>query len=241
MDTPLGGSKNHLVTGSQSNMITTTTVGSPISPNILSTPRPFTSTTSTSTIGNTTNSAYFSSPKHVYSSDYNKSNGNGTTTTSTGPRQPVVPNQLRSPCFVHSLLDQGVSLADWLQNSQEGPNNNNNNNNNNHNRPSLPPRVLSSSAKTDLSTPLASVKGLGLQYTDGSISRPSVGPSAVLPPLPAPVPAATTTPTTTSTMSPPSDDGEIESGSDHDENSFPKRLAETAVGVRELSKQLGTC
>ncbi|KAF5389445.1 hypothetical protein D9757_004378 [Collybiopsis confluens] len=82
---------------------------------------------------------------------------------------------LDSPCFVHSQLDKGASLSDWLRNKQN-----------------------------DI--------GVSKSLQDGS-------PTSVS--------------TFSSSGSPPEDD-EDEYGSN-----LTKQLAETAVGVREMSKQLG--
>jgi len=90
---------------------------------------------------------------------------------------------VNSPCFVHSHLDKGAQLTDWLKNKQ---------------------------SFVDTSVGVAK----SLQHPATS-SRPS---------------------TTFSPQIPAADDS-----GDEDEfvGSLTKRLAETAVGVREMSKQLG--
>ncbi|KAF8332048.1 uncharacterized protein EI90DRAFT_3123125 [Cantharellus anzutake] len=128
----------------------------------------------------------------------------------TSTRHPAT-HTPRSPCFVHSLLDQGASLADWLYSAQGS------------NRSSSSETKARSSSSSDkaqtfvdemiIGEPeVALAKGLGLHNAHGSTAHPAA---------------------------PPSDDWEIDSSSDDEGNSFTKRLAETAVGVRELSKQLG--
>lgn len=92
-----------------------------------------------------------------------------------------------SPCFVHSHLDKGASLSEWLRNKQHA---------------------------------LIGIGDVGvaksLQTTNGNAYTAQVSP-----------------PTTAS----------IESDEDEDgfTSSLTKQLAETAIGVREMSKQLGQC
>ncbi|KAF7315295.1 NAD+ kinase [Mycena indigotica] len=83
---------------------------------------------------------------------------------------------MHSPCFVHSHLDKGVSLTDWLRLRQNG--------------------------------------------TDSSESRSSLSYDL-----------SSSSSTTSSTVDSPDDDDFS--------SSLTKQLAETAVGVREMSKQLG--
>ncbi|KAJ4494020.1 hypothetical protein C8J55DRAFT_417520 [Lentinula edodes] len=92
---------------------------------------------------------------------------------------------LDSPCFVHSQLDKGASLSDWLRNKQNGILNN---------------------GSSDV--------GVSKSLQDSS-------------------------PTSTSGMS--SASSLMSSIDDEDEfgGNLTKQLAETAVGVREMSKQLG--
>ncbi len=136
--TPTSHTSNNISLEVNSNMNTSpNTIDSPTDSNELCTPHPFPTTA--------TPSEYFSSHHHTDSvsssshprraspSDHTKTTSSNTiatttarTTTSpstTGLRQAVIASQLpRSPCFVHSLLDQGVSLADWLKNAQESTN-----------------------------------------------------------------------------------------------------------------------
>ncbi|KAK0437495.1 ATP-NAD kinase-like domain-containing protein [Armillaria borealis] len=97
------------------------------------------------------------------------------------PRQP-----LHSPCFVHSHLDKGASLSEWLRNKQTA----------------LIPEVGVAH----------SLQRNGINGSDHQISSPSSASSSV-----------------------------ISSSNDEDDYgaSLTKQLAETAVGVREMSKQLG--
>ncbi|KAG8714612.1 hypothetical protein FRC08_011687 [Ceratobasidium sp. 394] len=91
------------------------------------------------------------------------------------PKVPAagVSHALKSPCFVHSLLDKGASLSDWLHNTQARPAT--------HMQPSPPSTNMS-----------------------GSSSEPDF------------------------------DEDDDEYG-----GNLTRQLAETAVGVREMSKQLG--
>ncbi|KAJ7497121.1 ATP-NAD kinase-like domain-containing protein [Mycena latifolia] len=90
---------------------------------------------------------------------------------------------MHSPCFVHSHLDKGVSLTDWLRTRQNGIND----------------TLSSTESRSSLSS------------TSYSLSSSSSGTNSVI-------------------DSP--DEAEFSS-------SLTKQLAETAVGVREMSKQLG--
>lgn len=94
-----------------------------------------------------------------------------------------------SPCFVHSHLDKGASLTDWLYNKQ----------------------------------PLLS------RDTDVGVSKSLQHTNDVLPYK------ESITPPNSSTID---DDVDDEDGF---AESLTKQLAETAVGVREMSKQLGQC
>ncbi|KAF5386025.1 hypothetical protein D9615_002406 [Tricholomella constricta] len=95
------------------------------------------------------------------------------------------PKPMDSPCFVHSQLDKGASLTEWLRNKQH---------------------ALIGNGDVGVAR--------SLQTTNGHILNGSASPSA--------------TPTI---------------DSDEDDHGFreslTKQLAETAVGVREMSKQLG--
>jgi NAD+ kinase len=96
-------------------------------------------------------------------------------------RQHVREQPMHSPCFVHSHLDKGVSLTDWLRTR--------------HN---------------NLNDGVSS--GSSLSSTGYSLSSSSSG--------------------TGSTVDSPDEDEDFST-------SLTKQLAETAVGVREMSKQLG--
>jgi NAD+ kinase len=114
----------------------------------------------------------------------------------SNPSPSVLDNRraMESPCFVHSHLDKGASLADWL-----------------HNRPLL------------------------TRDTDVGVSKSLQRTNDVIPEIPH------SRSTTTATAPPGSiveDDVDKEDGSTE---SLTKQLAETAVGVREMSKQLGQC
>jgi len=99
---------------------------------------------------------------------------------------------LASPCFVHSHLDKGASLADWLRIKQSQTNGNND-------------VGLSKSLRWQDGRyqPISNQKShvFGVQYPDS-----------------------------------PSSDA---LGDEEDVGSLTRQLAETAVGVREMSKQLG--
>ncbi|KAK0225725.1 ATP-NAD kinase-like domain-containing protein [Armillaria fumosa] len=99
-----------------------------------------------------------------------------------------VPHQpMHSPCFVHSHLDKGASLTEWLRNKQTA----------------LIPEVGVAH----------SLQRNGINGSDHQISPPSSASSSVI-----------------SSSNDESDDYGA---------SLTKQLAETAVGVREMSKQLG--
>jgi NAD+ kinase len=97
---------------------------------------------------------------------------------------------MESPCFVHSHLDKGASLTDWLYNKQP---------------------LLTRDTDVGVSKSLQHTDGV-LPYTKGSITPPN-----------------------SSTVENDVDD------EDGFAESLTKQLAETAVGVREMSKQLGQC
>jgi NAD+ kinase len=98
-----------------------------------------------------------------------------------------------SPCFVHSHLDKGASLTDWLRNKQHA--------------------LIGG---TDVGV------AKSLQQNSGDTPQPQ--------------------PYSPSTISPAAS-SLVESDEDEDGfgGSLTKQLAETAVGVREMSKQLGQC
>lgn len=112
------------------------------------------------------------------------------------PRSAKLP---KSPCFVHSLLDKGASLHQWLQDNRTGD-------------------------EIGVSRSLT-----GLQKDEDPLIEP--------PKLPMPQPPL-------SQDSPPSSDSreedyETETDDLEGASSLTRQLAETAVGVREMSKQLG--
>ncbi|CAK5281381.1 unnamed protein product [Mycena citricolor] len=94
----------------------------------------------------------------------------------------VYQQPMHSPCFVHSHLDKGVSLTDWLRTRQRHPD--------------------------------------GLSSVDSIHSLSSTGPSL-----------SSSSSGTSSTLDSPEED--------EFSGSLTKQLADTAVGVREMSKQLG--
>lgn len=112
---------------------------------------------------------------------------------------PKMQNQpLHSPCFVHSHLDKGASLADWLRTRKSGldyhnPNANGINGTLSGPRDEVQPMTTSSG---DL---------YGVQYPEPAPMEPVLG---------------------------------VEDDEDYG-GSLTRQLAETAVGVREMSKQLG--
>ncbi|KAG8908052.1 hypothetical protein FRB99_000871, partial [Tulasnella sp. 403] len=119
--------------------------------------------------------------------------GNGTVASAIpshmSPRrsQPAAP---KSPCFVHSLLDKGASLTDWLRDTSGVKSGE---------RPFPPQHRSSSSSHTSPSPSNSSSNSLG--FIPGS----------------------------------PTEYDEEEDGA----ASLTRQLAATAVGVREMSKQLG--
>ena len=99
---------------------------------------------------------------------------------------------LKSPCFVHSLLDKGVSFQDWLYHT----------------------RIYNS-----IGVPRSLGNAVGEQF---HLKRPHT--------LPTPQPVQ---------ESPPSSLDDEEDDDPEGTGSLTRQLAETAVGVREMSKQLG--
>ncbi|KAJ7675104.1 ATP-NAD kinase-like domain-containing protein [Mycena rosella] len=98
-------------------------------------------------------------------------------------RHHVHQQPMHSPCFVHSHLDKGVSLTDWLRTRQNGIND----------------TLSSAGSRSSLSS------------TGPSLSSSSSGTNSA-----------------------------VDSPDEEDfSSSLTKQLAETAVGVREMSKQLG--
>lgn len=109
---------------------------------------------------------------------------------------PRMQNQpLHSPCFVHSHLDKGASLADWLRTRKSGTNNTANG-------------IDGTTGLRDEMPPLTAGGPLyGMQHVEPSLTDPVLG---------------------------------VEDEDDsYDSGSLTRQLAETAVGVREMSKQLG--
>lgn len=104
---------------------------------------------------------------------------------------------MKSPCFVHSHLDKGASLADWLRTRQ-------------------PNARLSQSQSTPQPPGSQLEPDPQSRMDSGSIS--SSGSSVV---------------------SSPSGYGDDEE--EEEFSSLTKQLAETAAGVREMSRQLGLC
>lgn len=97
-----------------------------------------------------------------------------------------------SPCFVHSHLDKGASLTDWLRNKQH---------------------TLIGDSDVGVAKSLQQRHG-------GAPQQQTYSPS---------------------TLSPASSLVESDEDEDGFGGSLTKQLAETAVGVREMSKQLGQC
>ncbi|KAL5528281.1 hypothetical protein ACEPAF_7417 [Sanghuangporus sanghuang] len=124
-------------------------------------------------------------------------------------RQPSIP--LKSPCFVHSFLDKGASLADWLKGKH-------------HSMPGISSPLSPQTAKPSLSVGDASLPN-NLQ------TKPSHGPFTQAPQRVAPLLQPERSPG--SSVDSELDDEEEEG------SSLTRQLAETAVGVREMSKQLG--
>jgi len=109
----------------------------------------------------------------------------------SSPSSATMPGQpMRSPCFVHSHLDKGVSLADWLRTK--------------HNQ-------INGAGDLGVSKSLQrhpKAQAFGVQYPDYASPDHSVLAAV--------------------------DDEEEDYG-----GSLTRQLAETAAGVREMSKQLG--
>lgn len=114
--------------------------------------------------------------------------------------QPLVrsPKQPKSPCFVHSLLDRGVSFQEWLQQTRAASI---------EVAKSLPIPENTTRIPDDLE---------GKRYSFGSSDKPPIDLESV-------------------------DEEDFEEETDDLEgtSSLTRQLAETAVGVREMSKQLG--
>lgn len=126
-------------------------------------------------------------------------------------RYPSVP--LKSPCFVHSFLDKGASLADWLKGRHH------------HSTPGVSSPIPPQTAKPSLSATDASRGNMHITQT-----RLSHGPYSQAPyplkPLPQP-------------HGSPGSSVDSEFDDDEEGLSLTRQLAETAVGVREMSRQLG--
>jgi hypothetical protein len=105
----------------------------------------------------------------------------------------IMPSAMKSPCFVHSHLDKGVSFQDWL------------------NQTRLARDKSSSSLLGDHPQRPFGVER-ALSYKSDSSSQ---SPSSI-------------------------EDEEEDEEDDEGAGSLTRQLAETAVGVREMSKQLGT-
>lgn len=130
-------------------------------------------------------------------SDNIQSNLSPSTLSSSSPQtspRPVHDDRrpMESPCFVHSHLDKGASLSDWLHNKQSSP---------------------TRDADVGVSK--------SLQRSDSVYSRETSYPRG-----------STTPPNSTVVEDDVDEDGDFT-------ESLTKQLAETAVGVREMSKQLG--
>lgn len=115
--------------------------------------------------------------------------------------QPLVrsPKQPKSPCFVHSLLDRGVSFQEWLQQT----------------------RTASIGVAKSLPIPENTTRMLD----DLEGKRNSFGSSFDKPPV--------------DLESVDEEDSGEETDDFEGTSSLTRQLAETAVGVREMSKQLG--
>lgn len=116
------------------------------------------------------------------------------TVTSNRPSAHNPPHHqaVNSPCFVHSHLDKGASLTDWLRNKQHAMN----------------------GSDLGVAKSLQHQTGPNLQHRD-TYPAHSARTSAV------------------------DSDGDEDRTEDGFAGSLTKQLAETAVGVREMSKQLG--
>ncbi|THG95211.1 hypothetical protein EW145_g7999, partial [Phellinidium pouzarii] len=173
------------------------------------------------TVNNTTTDAHSSAVVSV---------SNSSTTTlrddHASAHQLPQPTSLKSPCFVHSYLDKGASLADWLKPSKHD-NMMDVSRSLNGVGPSSP--LLLHSAHTQHQHPLSP-----LHPQPHSQSNPSFhhqyhyqqAPYSIMP-----VPHQQNSP-----GSSPSSD--LDDDDDY-ASSLTRQLAETAVGVREMSKQLG--
>lgn len=107
----------------------------------------------------------------------------------------------KSPCFVHSLLDKGASLTDWLKSSNHGAGLHDDKSKNRDDAQRSVSRHGSSTSYTGSPSPSESSNSLGFQTSS------------------------------------PTEYDEEEDGA----ASLTRQLAATAVGVREMSKQLGEC
>lgn len=121
----------------------------------------------------------------------------------------------KSPCFVHSYLDKGASLADWLKGKQT-------------NMMGVPSPL---SPRTAPPPPLYSSPGQNSFHASSGKHGVPHHPhaQAVHSAMPLPQPQ----------LSPGSSPDSEEYDEDEDGASITRQLAETAVGVREMSKQLG--
>lgn len=120
---------------------------------------------------------------------------------------------LKSPCFVHSGLDKGAALAQWLRSSKHitrSPN-------------SAPPAP----AQAQLPSHQSALSHNG--------SHKHAHPHM---PHHADATASSSSSTSASTMP---TDYEYDDEEDDSAGNLTRQLAETAVSVREMSKQLGTC
>lgn len=117
----------------------------------------------------------------------------------TAMRQSSAPPSaaMHSPCFVHSHLDQGASLADWLRMRQQQQNGSD--------LGAPPANHQTKEQYRPLQHPNGQV--FGVQYPENNSSK------VVL--------------------------GVVDDEEDDYAGSLTRQLAETAVGVREMSKQLG--
>lgn len=111
-------------------------------------------------------------------------------------RSPKLP---KSPCFVHSLLDRGVSFQEWLQQTR--------------------------AANIGVAKSILSPETAPPMSDDAEARRSSSGSSFDKPP--------------TDLESVQEEDFEEETDDFEGTSSLTRQLAETAVGVREMSKQLG--
>lgn len=121
--------------------------------------------------------------------------------------QPQYQPPLTSPCFVHSFLDKGASLTDWLNIKKSK-------------MMGVPHPITSQSAPP--------------QSNQTQFEKHPHHHHHLLPHVQAPHPAIPLPPPVSPPGSSPDSDLEDEDGA-----SLTRQLAETAVGVREMSKQLG--